>query len=159
VTGATLVLTKKGKEMVLPFRTSNIFIHDAWIALCLSTHDKLGYIDKTLIDYRIHSGQGMGLNFNSPKDFLADCFDGNGDVKQLMRLRRRYGALSKACGFGNEEGRIVFRTYYKLWKNNHSKGFAGLYEGLLFMLTELFVFLRLDNSNYSLHFDGRTHAE
>ncbi len=146
VTGATLVLTRKGKEMVLPLRRSDIFIHDAWIALCLSAHDKLGYIDESLIDYRIHSGQEMGLNFNPPKDFLADCFDGNGDVKQLMRLRRRYGALSKSCGFGKEEGRHVFHTYFDLWKNNRSRGITGLYEGLLFLLTELFVFLKLDNS-------------
>lgn len=150
VTGATLVLTRKGKEMVLPLRSSNLFIHDAWIALCLSAHDKLGYIDKPLIDYRIHSGQEMGLNFNPPKDFLADCFDGNGNIKQLMRLRRRYGALSKSCSFGKEQGRHVFRTYYKLWKNNRKKGMAGWYDGLLFLLTELFVFLRLDNSKVHL---------
>ena len=151
VTGATIVLTRKGKEMVLPLRSSSLIIHDAWIALCLSAHGKLGYIDKPLIDYRTHHGQQMGLNFNPPKDFLVECFDGNGNVKQLMRLRRRYGALSKACGFGQEEGRLAFRTYLELWKNNRSRGFKILYESLLFLFTELFVSLKLDNSRLNLN--------
>ena len=148
VTGATLVLTKAGKEMVLPFRNSSLFVHDGWISLRLSSTGKLGFIDKPLIGYRTHTGQQLGLDFNPAKDFLADCFDGNGIIKQLMRLRRRYGALSKACGFGKEQNQLAFRTYFDLWKNNHSRGIAGLYEGLLFLLTELFVFLKLDNSNF-----------
>ena len=148
VTGATLVLTQEGKEMVLPFRTSGTIVHDGWISLRLASLRKFGFIEKSLIDYRIHSSQQIGLDLNPSKDHLLDCFDGHGDVRLLMRMRRRYGALSKACGFGSEEGRIVFRTYYKLWKNNCSKGVSGFYEGLLFMLTELFVFLRLDNRRF-----------
>lgn len=150
VTGATIVLTKEGKEMVLPLRSSNLIIHDAWIALCLSAHGKLGFLDKPLIDYRTHYGQQMGLNFNPPKDFLIDCFDGSGDIRQLMRLRRRYGALSKSCGFGKEEGRLAFQTYFELWTKNRSKGIKVVYEGLLFLLSELFVLLRLDNSKVCL---------
>ena len=150
VTGATLVLTRKGKEMVLPFRNSSLFVHDGWISLRLSSMGRLGFIDKPLIGYRTHSGQQLGLDFNPEKDFLAECFDGHGDVKQLLRMRRRYGALSKACDFGKEQGRLAFGTYFKLWKSNRSKGAAGLYEGLLFMLTELFVFLKLDNSKVHL---------
>ena len=142
------MLTQKGKEMVLPFRSSDLFIHDGWIALKLSAYGKFGFINMPLIDYRIHSGQQLGLNFNPPKDFIAKCFDDEADIKQLMRIRRRYGALSKACGFGGKEGRLVFRTYYELWKKNHSKGISGLHEGLLFLLTELFVILKLDNSRF-----------
>lgn len=147
VTGATLVLTRAGKEMVLPFRNSRLFVHDGWISYRLSSLGRLGFIDKPLISYRTHPGQQLGLNFNPVRDFLADCFDGNGDTMQLMRLRRRYGALSKACGFGKEQNRLAFRTYFDLWKNNRSRGVAGLYEGLLFLLTELFVLLKLDNYN------------
>ena len=69
---------------------------------------------KPLIDYRTYSNQQLGLNFNPSKDFLADCLEGNGDVKQFMCLRRRYGALSRACGFGSEQGWIAFRTYYEV---------------------------------------------
>lgn len=146
VTGATLVLTRNGKEMVLPFRNSSLFVHDGWSSLRLSSIGKLGFIDKPLIDYRTHSGQQLGLDYNLPKDFLADCFDGNGNIKQLMRLRRRYGALSKACGFGKDQGRLAFHTYCILWNKNRSKGITVLYEGLTFILTELFVLLKLDNS-------------
>lgn len=103
---------------------------------------------KPLIDYRTYSNQQLGLNFNPSKDFLADCLEGNGDVKQFMCLRRRYGALSRACGFGSEQGWIAFRTYYELWKKNHRRSIKGLYEGMLFLLTELFVFLKLDNSRF-----------
>ena len=148
VTGATLVLTKKGKELVLPFRTSRSVIHDGWIALKLSESGKLGYLETPLTDYRTHPRQQVGINHNPPKDFIAELLQGKGDIHQLMRRRRRFGALSKSLNFGIKENRLSYYTYIDLWKRNCSKNPKILFEWLLLFLTEVFVWLKLDNSRF-----------
>lgn len=148
VTGATLVLTRRGREIVLPFRTTSSCIHDGWIALRLSGVEKLGFIERPLIDYRLHPEQQVGLSFISSKDFIAECFNGYGSIYQLMRRRRRFGAMSNIFGFGRKEQHLSFQTYFELWKRNCSKGPRIIIEWLLFLLSEVFVWLKFNNSKH-----------
>lgn len=92
VTGATLAVTKSSKDLLLPFRTSEHFIHDMWIAVKLSSINKLGRIDKPLISYRLHSNQQCGLNKDNINDILIDCFDKKGKCVNL-RILRKYSIL------------------------------------------------------------------
>ena len=39
-------------------------IHDGWLALVISLSSEIGYIDAPLIQYRQHSGQQLGVNWN-----------------------------------------------------------------------------------------------
>lgn len=65
VTGATLCIKKETLKNILPFKTHDkIFLHDEWIAYCLSKNNSLFFSEKTLISYRLHSNQQIGVDFN-----------------------------------------------------------------------------------------------
>lgn len=62
VTGATLALRKKCLDRLIPFPVHvPDLIHDAWIAMVLSLQDKIGFVDDTLISYRVHESQQVGF--------------------------------------------------------------------------------------------------
>lgn len=146
VTGATLVITKTAKELVLPYRTAQIIAHDGWIALKLSSLGKLGYISKTLMSYRIHPKQQAGLDFSSLKgrDQLIDCFLTDGNVKNLFQMRRATASIIHVCDFGSKEKSKLFHTYRMLFERcqvGKTRSILVEYK-LKFFFMELFVFLR-----------------
>lgn len=59
VTGATLMVRASLREQYLPI--SEVWGHEAWMALILAIHSHLRIIDEPLIRYRIHAGQQVGL--------------------------------------------------------------------------------------------------
>jgi glycosyltransferase involved in cell wall biosynthesis len=117
VTGAALAITKEAKDMVIPFKTSQCILHDMWIALRLSSCHKLGYIDETLISYRIHPNQECGFDLKRKRsvDPLLNCFIGSGSCSYLLRRRRNCLGVMFNCRFDLKERRILFDTYKKLY--------------------------------------------
>lgn len=61
VTGATLCIKKEVKDYCFPFITSNLFLHDEWLALLLSKRKKLSYTTDKLLFYRLHDEQQLGV--------------------------------------------------------------------------------------------------
>jgi glycosyltransferase involved in cell wall biosynthesis len=60
VTGATMAFRSSLKGLIIPFSKS--CIHDSWIAILASATGNYGVpISETLINYRIHSGQQIGI--------------------------------------------------------------------------------------------------
>lgn len=53
VTGCTIMINKKAKEVSLPF-PKQIFMHDAWIALSVMKYGYIDYISMPTIKYRQH---------------------------------------------------------------------------------------------------------
>lgn len=118
VTGATLAITKAAKSLLLPFRTSEHFLHDMWVAVMLSSLDKLGRIDKPLISYRIHSDQECGLKKENIKEILIDCFEGKGKCDNLRIIRRRSISpiyIFRICRGGRSR---IFSLYNSLYFAN-----------------------------------------
>ncbi len=145
VTGATLVVTREAKDVILPFRTSKGVAHDEWIALKLSSLHKLGFINQKLISYRIHPNQQLGLDFQQAqkKDYLIDCFTNNGDAKRLLKMRKGTAGIIKVCGFKRKEKEQIYRTYLMLWKRCLTKDtLSRCWQTCQFLLVELYVFLR-----------------
>ena len=146
VTGATLVITKAAKELVLPYRTALIMAHDGWIALKLSSMGKLGYINKTLMSYRIHPKQQAGLDLSDRKgrDQLIDCFLDNGNIKNLLQMRRSTAGIIYVCGFGKREKEKLFLTYRRLYDKCQDRRFGStqIEYKLRFLFMEFFVFIR-----------------
>lgn len=67
VTGATLCFKKEALKTILPFKTQDkIFLHDEWITYCLSKNNSLFFSKKTLLSYRLHSNQQIGVDINYP---------------------------------------------------------------------------------------------
>lgn len=61
VTGATVLFKKKLKENSLPIDLPNGYYHDTWFAMHAAAKGGLFYIDESLIKYRIHSSQQVGI--------------------------------------------------------------------------------------------------
>ncbi len=60
VTGATFCFKKEVKSHVLPFPERSNFHHDHWMAFLIAQKNKLGYINSSLISYRLHKKQQVG---------------------------------------------------------------------------------------------------
>jgi glycosyltransferase involved in cell wall biosynthesis len=62
VTGATMAIKRAVVKELSPFPLHlRHYIHDAWIALALGVRNRIGFIDDTLISYRIHESQQVGF--------------------------------------------------------------------------------------------------
>ncbi len=60
-TGATMAFRRKDLANAFPFIFHNNIWHDYWLALFFASQNKLGFLDKRLITYRIHKGQQVGI--------------------------------------------------------------------------------------------------
>jgi glycosyltransferase involved in cell wall biosynthesis len=59
VTGATLMVRSSELSFCLPVPGS--WVHDGWIAWMLGLHSKMGFVRESLIRYRMHGSQQVGL--------------------------------------------------------------------------------------------------
>lgn len=61
ITGATICFKRELLRDILPINIPLGFWHDAWIGLHAAGKKSLGFIDEPLIEYRIHTGQQVGI--------------------------------------------------------------------------------------------------
>ncbi len=89
VTGAALAIKKQALERIspVPIITPEL-IHDGWIALNLSIHNKIGFIKDCLIAYREHSNQQVGLKSKPERVSLVKRFTRSREEK-LKGLRKK----------------------------------------------------------------------
>lgn len=59
VTGATLMFRASIRRYCSPIPLS--WVHDGWLAWLIALHGRLGLVSEPLIEYRIHSGQQLGV--------------------------------------------------------------------------------------------------
>ncbi|MBD2756966.1 glycosyltransferase family 2 protein [Spirosoma validum] len=98
VTGATLAVRRSVLPTIIPFPTNvPVLIHDAWIALILALHEKIGFIDECLIFYRQHTQQQVGFKPAREKVTLRDRFTRGreGKMVYVLQLADRYHQLYK----------------------------------------------------------------
>lgn len=62
ITGATVCFHKSLKNFIFPFILPYGYWHDAWLGLHASANNGLYFIDKSLIKYRIHQSQQVGVS-------------------------------------------------------------------------------------------------
>jgi hypothetical protein len=95
VTGATLAIRKSALTLVLPVpQIYPDLIHDGWIALILSSYNKIGFITDPLIEYREHSTQQVGLKGRQKQISLLDRVFRKRDDK-IIRIKKKQNDLSK----------------------------------------------------------------
>ena len=59
VTGSTLMLRASMRRYCLPIPES--WVHDGWLAWMICLYSRIGLVPETLIEYRIHAGQQLGV--------------------------------------------------------------------------------------------------
>jgi glycosyltransferase involved in cell wall biosynthesis len=67
ITGATVCFHKSLKNTIIPIELPYGYWHDAWLGIHASAVYGLMYIDKSLINYRIHDKQQVGI----PTDVIS----------------------------------------------------------------------------------------
>lgn len=69
ITGCTMMFKRDLMEHSIPFPLK-VPVHDQWIAIVAITHfKKIKYIDKQLINYRQHTNNQLGANYNNKNLF------------------------------------------------------------------------------------------
>lgn len=94
VTGATLCIKKNVKDYIFPFPEVANLHHDYWIAILVAYRAKLGYLNKKLIRYRIHSEQQVGATLHRSKlkkikNIFIDrfLFDNKKNIIYMKKIR------------------------------------------------------------------------
>lgn len=70
ITGATICFHKSLKDVILPIEVPYGYWHDAWLGIHASAVDGLMFIEKSLIDYRIHLGQQVGVSSSIKSEII-----------------------------------------------------------------------------------------
>ena len=95
VTGATLAIRKSALPRLMPFPTHvPDLIHDAYIAMILSLEEKIGFINESLVHYRIHSSQQVGFGSKVDPVTFKNRFSRDRNEK-LGPLREKADKLEK----------------------------------------------------------------
>jgi hypothetical protein len=61
VTGAAMAFRSNIQNLLLPIPVDGTLLHDGWIALLVAAVGHVSWLDETLIKYRIHAGQQIGM--------------------------------------------------------------------------------------------------
>lgn len=70
ITGATVCFDKSLKKNTLPVKIPLGYWHDAWLGLHASAINGLYFIEESLIRYRIHENQQVGINSDVKKQVI-----------------------------------------------------------------------------------------
>lgn len=90
VTGATLAFRSKIIPEILPIpQIIDELIHDGWLALWLSMDNRIGFLNDTLISYREHEQQQVGLKGNGKAVTIWDRLTRNREAK-LEKIKKKY---------------------------------------------------------------------
>jgi glycosyltransferase involved in cell wall biosynthesis len=96
ITGATVCFDKILKSVIFPFEFPFGYWHDNWLGVHSAATEGLFFIEDSLIQYRIHQNQQVGLsssvsysvNFRANKKFISK-------EKYLKKLRKKYPYLKE----------------------------------------------------------------
>lgn len=121
-TGATMAIRKEIKFPFAQYCNNDNVLHDYCIALKALDNEELGYINQTLIQYRLHGNQQAGISYqlqhpeifcnihrplcNIPKDF---CFENKTTIKHVS-----FGC--KRIEFSIHKALFNFFNYIKIYK-------------------------------------------
>lgn len=107
VTGATLAIRKSAVSYLLPFDNNREVIHDHQIALKAAERNKLGTIWQSLLYYRTHDKQNMGIlgwYHNSPStdiihqrryiDKISSFLSTKRAIKYIQFVTQRYNFIT-----------------------------------------------------------------
>jgi glycosyltransferase involved in cell wall biosynthesis len=88
VTGATVLFNQNLKKIAMPINLPNGYYHDTWFAIHAAGENGLFYMDESLIKYRIHKNQQVGITkggANSHAVFNANNISVEQFVKKIYK--------------------------------------------------------------------------
>jgi glycosyltransferase involved in cell wall biosynthesis len=102
ITGATICFSKSIKRKILPINLPFGYWHDGWIGLHAAAVNGLFFIEESLISYRVHAKQQIGISnvishdiiFNSNKNFI-NRIEFYNNIAMLYPRKKKYIPLPK----------------------------------------------------------------
>lgn len=87
VTGATAALRRSALEPCLP--VGKYWIHDEWLAIVVAAMGRLDVVEQTLVDYRQHGGNQVGMRKRTLRDKWRDltCARGEQFCIEVRRMQ------------------------------------------------------------------------
>lgn len=105
ITGCTIMMNKKAKEVSLPF-VLDMMIHDQWIGVNVAKYGKIEYIDKQTIFYRQHGNNVAGAH-NYGLKYISS---------KLMQIKKILNYFQQASSYFKEIS-ILEIIFYKIQIN------------------------------------------
>lgn len=156
VTGATVALRRNVLELCLP--VGRHWIHDEWLASVVAAIGRLDVVEQTLIDYRQHANNQVGMRKRTFRDKWRDlvCARREQFRTEVMRMQVlekhltglgdqvRGDALAKlACRRGHFEARVAigmlprWRRVQVIWHEARAGNYARFGTGMRSILRDL----------------------
>jgi glycosyltransferase involved in cell wall biosynthesis len=155
VTGATVAVRRSLLDLARPFPAD--WLHDEWLGVIASALDSLGFLDESLVDYRQHGGNQIGVHERDLREKLGMLF-ADGDernhrmesraqslARQLKRLGPQVPERYKAMAFdklAHELARQAFPTNrllraFRVAQEAHSGRYSNFARGRKDILLDL----------------------
>ena len=141
VTGCVMMMNESCvKKSLVSFDIDKIIMHDWWCSLVASYFGKIGFVDESLIKYRQHSDNSVGVKALSDIRYIIKKAMKGKEVKDTLRLTRNQAkefvkayelkdnCLADRYSRLAEEGklkRIIFYMKNHMWKSGLARN-AGL---------------------------------
>ncbi|MHA8067235.1 glycosyltransferase [Aquirufa sp. ROCK2-A2] len=127
VTGATLAIRSRILPEIFPVpRIIDELIHDGWISLWLSIQNRIGFLNDTLIQYREHASQQVGLKGKSKFVTLWDRFTRNREEK-ITKIRKKFIDSQSLLNYLSNRPEVPLFIIQKLQKRtSHYQMRSGL---------------------------------
>lgn len=145
VTGCTVVINRKLKEISTPFPI-DIIMHDWWLALLAASEGEIAFLDESTILYRQHGANAVG----------AKKYFSTKNIKKVLNLRKMENQIKKTIKQVDAfvkykpqvdlQGRKYAIAYLKNLRNNNYLPIfrlcihkQGLFRNMLFYLFLIFI--------------------
>lgn len=113
VTGCTMIINRSLAEMVVPI-PSGVIMHDWWIALVATAFGKIGWSNKTTIQYRQHSHNSVG-------------------AKKLFSIKNMFNKINEPSVIGKTI--VQTEIFFQIYKDKLSDEYRKVLEDYVMLKT------------------------
>lgn len=118
VTGCTVVINRKLKEIATPFPI-NIIMHDWWLALFAASEGEIAFLDESTILYRQHGANAVGAKKYFSTKNIKKVLNFRKMENQIKKTIKQVDAFVKYKPQVDLQGRKYAIAYLKNLRNNN----------------------------------------
>lgn len=99
VTGATAMIRRGLLRNAIPIEVPSLYYHDTWFALHAAAKNGLRFIDDSLINYRIHDNQQVGITAGGKNVISTICEKNISQESFIKNISEKYPYLALRIRF------------------------------------------------------------
>lgn len=127
VTGCTIMMNKKLRDIIIPYPSMGIIVHDYWISLIASIFGKISYINDKTILYRIHDNNSIGIK--AQENIKKSTYEKN-RFTYILKFKEKKNKFLESCQNQPDMANLILANYNNLPKDKKKliNAFATLFE-------------------------------